>query len=202
VSDHSERYEYGLGTQGNSDIEVCFAGENQSLIPWEIFCESYAQQASPSPYIYLSAYTISLKLQYDPDSDSTQPDYLPSGRKPTLGSAYWASFEIQKHVYLQARLYLLEETAITSDYHIDLTTNVFVGIILGESHSIGANPNTFIMVSQNRDNCLERIGHMILGKGHVRVIDKISGRTLKWSLGKETFESCFRHQETQLLCIR
>ena len=76
-----------------------------------------------------------------------------------------------------------------------------MGMILGESYSLSSNPNTFIMVAQDNGECFERIGHLILGRGHVRVVDKVSGKILDWEQNKQTFEAFFWDQERRLIRI-
>jgi hypothetical protein len=90
LSETSEEYEHALRTQGDSNIEILFEDTDQSLLPWDVFWNSLGQNPNVPLYIHLSVCTIHVRLQYDPESTNTQPDYLPSGDKPTLGSAYWA----------------------------------------------------------------------------------------------------------------
>ena len=73
-----------------------------------------------------------------------------------------------------------------------------MGVILGESYFLCSNPNSSIMVAQDNGECLERIGHLILGRGHVRVIDKVSGKILDWEQNKQMFEAFFWDQERRL----
>jgi hypothetical protein len=163
LSETSEEYEHALRTQGDSNIEILFEDTDQPLLPWDVFWNSLGQNPNVPLYIHLSVCTIHVRLQYDPESTNTQPDYLPSGDKPTLGSAYWAPFDIKENVSIQGRLYLLQETDKTSEYHMDLTRKVFMGVILGESYSLYSNPNTFIIVAQDNGECLGRIGHYRIG---------------------------------------
>lgn len=201
LSENSEEYESGLRTQGYTDIEIFFEDEDESLLSWEVFWKSVGQNLTLSSYIHLSVNTIQIRLSYDPDSKYTQPDYLPSGRKPTLGSTYWAAFDTKEQISMQARLYLLQEIVKTSEYHLDLTTKIFIGVVLVESHYLSDDQNTFVMVAQDTGECLERIGHLILGRGHVRVVDKVSGKTLDYRPHQHTFEACFWHQERQSIRI-
>lgn len=201
LSKESEEYEHGLKTQGHSNIEIFVEDIHQSLLPLEVLWNPSGQNPNVSSCIHLSVCTIQIRLQYDPESRDTQPDFLPSGYKPTRGSAYWAPFDIKGNVSIQARLYLLQETDATSEYHRELTRKIFMGVVLGESYSLSANPNTFIMVVRDNGECFERIGHLILGEGHVRVVDKVSGKILDWELNKQMLEACFQHQERQSIRI-
>lgn len=90
LSEESEEYECGLRTQGPSNIEVFLEDTNQSLLPLNVLRNSFNPNPDLSSCIYLPVCTIQIKLQYDPKSKDSQPDFLPPGRKPTLGSAYWA----------------------------------------------------------------------------------------------------------------
>lgn len=150
--------------------------------------------------IFLRAFTLQLKLIHDPLTKHTQPKHLPSGLKPTKGSDYWASFPISSEVSLQARVYLLE-LGTSATQHEALIETTFTGIILGESHHVGENPDTFIMVTRDVGESLERIGHVILGRGHVRIVNKVSTETVSYMPDQDIFQAYFGCQEQRLVCL-
>ena len=66
--------------------------------------------------IHLEAWTVRLQFSYFSSIADEHPEYLPSGRKPTKGSPYWAIVKDGEKIDAQLRLYLLLQTDEGPDY--------------------------------------------------------------------------------------
>lgn len=202
LSKHSTEYERGLRRHASSNTAAVFLQDvDGHVVPLESFSKSPGKTHNLTSKVLLSAFSLPLKLIHDPLSKHTQPEYLPSsGRKPTKGSEYWANFPINHEVSLQARVYLLERE-MSAARHKTLIETTFTGIVLGESQHLAENPDTFIMVTSDNGDDLERIGHIILGRGHVRIVDHISTVLEGYEPRGYIFKACFNDQKKRLLSL-
>lgn len=202
LSPDADEYKNGLSIGTESKIEVSAELCDRSLLPWQDFWQSNLRKRSIeklSQYIHLEAWTVPLQFNFFPSTADKHPQYLPSELKPTMGSPYWAIFKDGGKINALLRLYLLLQTDEGSDFHLTLTMERFVGIILGRSQDLSRDSNTFILVAQNQEDYFERIGHLIFGRGHLKVVPE---SLREWDPDTLPWELCFRQKERQHIRLR